>query len=96
MSTPETPDTPQSEPSREVTLSVPEHRAEQFQALARRVLAVWAYRDAYGQSGRGSRRHRGGRAFGRRAPGRDRHHRGCHAREDAPVTTAGGEEVDTV
>lgn len=88
MSTQENNPNPQPAATREVTVTVPEHRAEQFQALSRRILAVWEYRDAYGEPGFGR--------YGRRGRGRHRHGRlhGCHGHQDQ--TEAGAETQPTV
>lgn len=84
----------QEKSTREITLTVPEHRAEQFQALARRVLAVWEYRDTYGEPRFAGRRHRHGRPFGHRVPGGARHGR-CAPEGEQPDQTATGGSVET-
>jgi hypothetical protein len=85
MNSPETPNNQQADARRDVTVSVPEHRADQFLALSRRVLAVWEYRDAYGEPGRRGGHRRGrGRGFAGHRHGR------CAERGQGATSTAGG------
>ena len=80
-----TPDTTRDAPMREVTVSVPEHRVEQFRRFHARFLEMAAHWDA--QVGNEDLRGR----RGRRGPGgRPGLHRGrCGHRTEAEATTSG-------
>ena len=82
-----TPDTTRDAPMREVTVSVPEHRVEQFRRFHARFLEMAAHWDAQvgnedvrGPRGRRGRRGPGGRHHGPR-------HGRCGHRHDASAET---------